>query len=272
MRELAGRVAVVTGAASGIGAGLARALAAEDMRVVLADIEAAALEQAAAELARDGHDVEPVVTDVADWEQVERLAERTVARFGAVHVVCNNAGVLTSGAAWEQSLDDWRWVLGVDLWSVVHGVKAFVPRLLAQGGPAHVVNTASVAGLFGYSRSAPYSAAKFAVVGLSETLHHDLRAAGSDIGVSVLCPGSVPTHISHSARNRPGAEDVPVDIATQREPPPTALTPADVAAQVVDAIRTDRFWVLTHPQYYGLVEEHARGILEGTAPSPPPTF
>jgi NAD(P)-dependent dehydrogenase (short-subunit alcohol dehydrogenase family) len=272
MRELAGKVAVVTGAASGIGSGLARALSAERMRVVLADIEPGALAEVAEALASEGHEVEAVVTDVADWEQVRHLADRAIDRFGAVHVLCNNAGVLTSGPAWEQSLDDWRWVLGVDLWSVVHGVRAFVPVMLDQGGPAHVVNTASVAGLMGYPRSAPYSAAKFAVVGLSETLHHDLRAAGAEIGVSVLCPGSVPTRISQSARNRPGATPSALDIPTQRQPPPTSLTPDEVAAKVVAAIRTDRFWVLSHPEYGDLVLEHARWIVDGTAPTPPPTF
>ena len=215
-----------------------------------------------------------VRTDVTVWDDVEALAEAAYERYGAVHVVCNNAGVVTRGAAWEQSLEDWQWVIGVDLWGVIHGVKAFVPRMLASGEPGHIVSTASVAGLFALPSIAPYNVAKVGVVALSETLHHDLRAVGSSIGVSVLCPGVVPTRIGESDRNRPtGApEGTRFDTVTQRQPPPTARTVEQVAELVVDAIRTDRFWILTHPEYHEWVTKKADGIIEGTTVIAPPIF
>ena len=193
MESLRDKVAVVTGGASGIGLAMAERFLAEGMKVVIADVEAAALSPAAERLGTDGAEVLAVQTDVTVWADVEALAEAAYERYGAVHVVCNNAGVVTRGAAWEQSLEDWQWVIGVDLWGVIHGVKAFVPRMLASGEPGHVVSTASIAGLFAMPTIAPYNVAKVGVVALSETLHHDLRAAGSSIGVSVLCPGVVPT-------------------------------------------------------------------------------
>jgi NAD(P)-dependent dehydrogenase (short-subunit alcohol dehydrogenase family) len=272
VEDLSGKVAVVTGAASGIGYGLAERFASEGMKVVLADIEAPALDDAAGRLRGQGFEVEQVTTDVSRWDQVEQLARRTLDRFGAVHVLCNNAGVVTSGPIWEQSLEDWQWVVGVDLWSVIHGVKAFVPLMLEQGGQAHVVNTASVAGLVGFAHLAPYTAAKFAVVGLSESLYHDLRAAGSGIGVSVLCPGVVPTGISRSARNRPGGADMSAGVPPPREPPATALTVGEVAAHVVDAIRSDRFWVVTHQPYLDVLRSRTLGMIDGAQPVAPPTF
>ena len=203
LEQLEGRVAVVTGAASGIGLAMATAFAAEGMRVVLSDIETGPLDAAVDTLRAEGRDVLGVQADVASWPDVEALAEATVEAFGGVHVVCNNAGVVKRARTWALTLDDWSWVLGVDLWGVIHGVKAFVPRMLEQGEGGHVVNTASMVGLLPVRNLATYDAAKMAVVGLSEALAMDLEDEGSDIGVSVLLPGFIATRITDSARNRP---------------------------------------------------------------------
>ena len=273
MEELDGRVAVVTGAASGIGRAIAERFGAAGMRLVLADVEEAPLREAAAGLEAGGHDVLAVPTDVTDAAAVEALATAAYARFGAAHVVCNNAGVVTFGPSWEQSVDDWTWVLGVDLWGVVHGVRSFVPRMLAGGEPGHVVNTSSIAGLLSMPGIAPYDVAKAGVVALSEALHMELRATGAPIGVSVLCPGVVPTRIAESGRNRPGGPaDAPLDIETQREPPPTARTVAEIADEVHDAIVADRFWIVTHRDYHESITRRAQWIVDGTPPEVPPVL
>ena len=203
MENLQGKVAVITGGASGIGKAMAAAAVAEGMKVVVADIEEGALKEAADELAAGGSDVLSVVTDVSDGASVRELRDRALDRFGAVHLVHNNAGVGTGGPIWEVSEEDWRWILGVNLWGVVHGIATFVPVLLEQG-EGHVVNTASIAGLTTAPFLGPYNATKQAVVAMSETLYKDLQAAGvSGIGVSVLCPGFVQTRIAESDRNRP---------------------------------------------------------------------
>jgi NAD(P)-dependent dehydrogenase (short-subunit alcohol dehydrogenase family) len=183
--------------------------------------------------------------------------------------------VVTRGRAWEQSLDDWNWVLGVDLWGVINGVRSFVPRMIAGGEPGHVVSTASMAGLLAFPTIAPYNVAKVGVVALSETLLHDLRAVGAPIGVSVLCPGVVPTRIAESDRNRPGAQSGAgprMKVATQANPPTTARSPAQVAGLVFDAIVNDRFWILTHPEYHEWVERRADAILDGNDVVVPPTM
>jgi NAD(P)-dependent dehydrogenase (short-subunit alcohol dehydrogenase family) len=272
VEDLTGRVAVVTGAASGIGRALAERFGAEGMKVVLADVEARALEETAAQLAADGLDVLGVRTDVTDADDVDDLARRAVEHFGAVHVVCNNAGVVTLKPIWEQTLDDWRWVLGVDLWGVVHGVRTFVPMLLAQGEPSHVVNTSSIAGLLPSPTIGPYNVAKAGVVALSETLDMELREVDAPVGVSVLCPGVVPTRIAHSGRNRPGGGAPPLDIPTQDDLPPTAMTAAQVAGRVVDAILGDDFWVVTHEGSSPLIEQRASTIAHGGRPIAPPVF
>ena len=203
MDDLQGRVAVVTGAASGIGKAVATALAGEGMKVVLADIEQVALDAAVAGLADAGHEVLGVRTDVSDAASIDALAAATIERFGAVHVVHNNAGVVAAGAVEELGLDTWEWVLGVDLWSVIYGVRTFLP-LIKEAGEGHIVSTASVAGLQASAGIGPYNVAKFGVVALSETVRAELDAAKSPIGCSVLCPGAVDTQIVQADRNRPG--------------------------------------------------------------------
>jgi NAD(P)-dependent dehydrogenase (short-subunit alcohol dehydrogenase family) len=253
---------------------MAARFAAEGMRVVLSDVDATGLREAADPLTAQGAQVHAVVTDVSRGEDVERLADASFERFGAVHVLCNNAGVVKSARAWDLTVEDWQWVLGVDLWSVIHGVRAFVPRMLAQGQGGHVVNTASMTGLLPMPRLAAYSAAKSAVVALSESLLLDLRAEGCDLGVSVLCPGFVATRITDSARNRP-PELAATAVATG---PRTAagveatLTADEAAEQVVDAVRSGRFWVLTHPAYRDVVLERAKGVGTDAAPVVPPVW
>jgi NAD(P)-dependent dehydrogenase (short-subunit alcohol dehydrogenase family) len=277
MKDLRGKVAVVTGAASGIGRGLARRFAAEGMSVVLADVEAGALAQAEAELRREGARTLAVPTDVAREAAVERLAQATIDAFGAVHVLCNNAGVVAPGLCWETAASDWEWVLGVNLWGVIHGVRAFVPRMLAQDSEGHVVNTASMAGLVSSPYNAIYNVTKFGVVTLSESLHHDLTITGAKIRVSVLCPGWVNTHIFEAERNRP-AELAP---GPRRAPTPaeeameqvgrqllaSGLPPDRVAGLVVEAIRSERFYVLTHPEWKGMIRTRMEDILDDRTPA-----
>jgi NAD(P)-dependent dehydrogenase (short-subunit alcohol dehydrogenase family) len=267
--DLHGRVAVVTGGASGLGLAMARRFAHDGMRVVLADVEHDSLKSAAEELAAGGAKVHAVVTDVAHPEELERLADETFGTFGAAHVLCNNAGVVKSGRAWKLTLDDWNWVLGVDLFGVVYGIQAFVPRMLAQGEPGHIVNTSSVAGILPMPNLAAYAAAKAGVVAVSESLQLDLEAEGAPIGVSVLCPGWVPTRILESERNRPETLDAAgPDPSTPRST--TNVTPtmdADgVASLVADAVRTGEFWILTHPKYREVVQ--ARAATVGTPARP----
>jgi NAD(P)-dependent dehydrogenase (short-subunit alcohol dehydrogenase family) len=274
VEELSGKVAVVTGAASGIGLALSRGLAAEGMHVVMADIEADALEKATAELP-EGTEVLAQVCDVADADAVDALRDAAVDRFGTVHVVCNNAGVSTVGAAWTHTLDDWEWMLGVNLYGVVNGIRAFTPLLIEQG-EGHVVNTASMAGLVSPPFMSIYNVTKHAVVTLSETLWADLQVTGNpDVGVSVLCPGWVNTRIHEAGRNRPAAAG-----AEPLEPTPeqaamteivggllaNGLDPADVAGQVIDAVRARRFYVLTHPEWIPAVTGRTARIAAGEDP------
>jgi NAD(P)-dependent dehydrogenase (short-subunit alcohol dehydrogenase family) len=257
MLELDGKVAVVTGAASGIGFALCEAFAAAGMRIAMADVDPTALDAAAVQI---GADVLTVPTDVTSWDQVDELESRVVERFGAVHVLCNNAGVQLPGATWDFTRAEWEWVLGVNLGGVVHGIRSFVPGMVARGEPGHIVNTASIGGLVAFPSLAPYTAAKYAVVGLSECLEHDFRAGGVPLGVSVLCPGPVLSSLrENSATLRPGAEhgrSVPLVTELPR------TSAADVAAQVVTAIRENRFWILTHPAYNETIRERTRGIVD----------
>ena len=262
--DLRGKVAVVTGAGSGIGLGLCERFVAEGLKVVMSDVDADAMHEASDRL--DG-EVLVVSADVTNWEATEDLAARAFARFGAVHVLCNNAGVVLEGRVWEFAQAEWDWVLGVNLGGVVHGLRAFLPRMIASGETGHVVNTASLSGLLAFPRLAPYTTSKYAVVGLSETLADDLRDEGVPIGVSVLCPGPVVSAlVENSDRLRPGIAENPGRLSA----PPQERRPAsDVAAMVVDGIRADRFWILTHPEYNDLIRRRTEGILDGAPWSPP---
>jgi NAD(P)-dependent dehydrogenase (short-subunit alcohol dehydrogenase family) len=274
MEQIDGRVAVVTGAAGGIGLGMAQAFAEAGMKVVLADVDAARLEQAATTLG--AAEVLAVPTDVSDPAAVDDLAARAVAAFGGVHVVCNNAGVSPLGAVWENSLADWQWILGVNLWGVVHGVRAFAPHLIAQD-EGHIVNTASVSGLISPPGSGAYNVTKHAVVALSESLHHDLRERNSRVGVSVLCPAYVPTGIVDSERSRPkelGAstksEQTLAREAMLRKAVKSGKVSADQVAQaVVAAIKQERFYILTHPKIKGAIQARMEDILNARAPRNP---
>ena len=203
MKELKGKVAVITGAASGIGRALADRCVQEGMKAVLADVEVDALAKAEAGLKASGATVLAVPTDVSQARSVAALAQKTLEAFGAVHLLCNNAGVGSEAAIWESTLEEWEWVMGVNLWGVIHGVRAFVPIMLAQDTECHIVNTASMAGLISGPGLGAYKVTKHAVVSLSETLHHELAERAAKVRVSVLCPGFVNTRIMESARNRP---------------------------------------------------------------------
>jgi NAD(P)-dependent dehydrogenase (short-subunit alcohol dehydrogenase family) len=276
VEDLSGKVGVVTGGASGIGLATGRALAEAGARVVLADIEQEALDAAVAALTEEGHDVIGVRCDVSDSDDVEALAARAFDHFGGVHVVHLNAGVAAGGPAWTLSEKDWAWVLGVNLWGVIHGIRAFVPRMIEQGEPAHVVATASMAGLTSSAFMAAYNVSKHGVVTLAETLKRDLSLVNAPIGVSVLCPGWVNTGIGESGRNRPtelrnvdgpnlleGGDASPLKAVLE-----AGLAPAAVADMVVEAIRTDRFYILTHDDWQPMVAQRMTDILEGRTPSP----
>lgn len=275
MKKLRGKVAAVTGAASGIGLGMARRFGAEGMKLVLADIEPGPLETAAEELRGSGHEVLTVQTDVSDAEQMDRLAERTLDHFGGVHIVCNNAGVGAGGVMWELSTEDWQYAIGANLWGVIHGVRVFVKHLVAQN-EGHVVNTASMAGLVSIPGVGPYNVTKHGVVTLSETLLGELSQAAPNVGVSVLCPGFVNTRIFESDRNRPEElRNATVDandpeLAERREMAAkffsTAMSTEEVANQVLDAVRESRLYILTHPGSLAAVELRMRAIIAGENP------
>jgi NAD(P)-dependent dehydrogenase (short-subunit alcohol dehydrogenase family) len=251
VEELEGRVAVVTGGASGIGRAMAQRFAAEGMQLVLADVEEPALAETVAALASDGARVIGVRCDVSVLADVEAVRDRALDEFGAVHVVCNNAGV-GGGSVATTPIEQWNWVLGVNLHGVVHGCVTFLPLLLAQD-EGHVVNTASMAGLGGNSALGVYCTTKFAVVGLSESLHYELVERGSNVGVSVLCPGFLATNIYTSERNMPEhvravAPEIAIDPSVMGFFTQVPVLAPEVAADaVLEAIRTRRFWLYTHP-------------------------
>ena len=276
--SLRGKVAVITGAGSGFGREVARIAAAEGMVLVLVDVQVDALAETVAEL--DGSDILHRALDVTDGEAMETLAADAFARFGAVHLLFNNAGVGCTGLLWEATTRDWEWVLGVNLWGTIHGVRAFVPRMLAAAKTdpdycGRVINTASMAGLIDPPLMGPYNVAKHAVVSLSETLHQDLSLVTDQIGCSVLCPSWVATGIAKSHRNRPhddptrsraaalGASMAEKAIASAK------VTADDVARLTFDAIAHDRFWVLPHPQAVEGVRERADALLAGGPPADP---
>lgn len=279
MKDFKGKVAVVTGAGSGMGRAMAMRFAREGMRVVLADVEEPALAETEELIHERGGEALPVRADVSLPSDVEELARRAVDAFGGVHVVCNNAGVGGGrGSSWELTLDDWNWTLGVNLMGVVHGIRTFVPIMLRQGGEGHIVNTASLAGMITGGTGAPYTVSKFGVVALSESLYQELGALGSSIHVSVLCPGFVNTRILDSARNRPErfASTHDEEMTPQREAMMQAvqsmlgagMPPADVAERVFAAVRDERFYILTHPELNDRIRLRMEAILSGSNPPP----
>jgi len=257
--ELRGKVAVVTGGASGIGKGIAVKLAAEGMRVIIADIERDALDKTAAEIGAAG-----VLTDVSDPGSVRALARAATELYGTVHVVCNNAGIGPMAAIKDLTLDDWHWILGVNLYGVIHGVHAFLPILRANPDGGWIVNTASMAGLVAPPRIGSYAVAKYGVVALTEVLAAELAAEGSKVGVSVLCPGTVHTNIGTSSRNRPaslpdrGLRDV--DIELEDNPAHRWIGPEQAGAVVVRAIKRGYLYALTHPDWYPQVRVRHEAI------------
>jgi NAD(P)-dependent dehydrogenase (short-subunit alcohol dehydrogenase family) len=268
MRELAGKTAFVTGGASGIGFALGQAFAEAGMKVMLADIDTNALAAAVESLRRSGPDVRGVACDVADAASVARAAKATYEAFGNIHVVCNNAGVAGGSGIDTISLDTWRWVLDVNLMGVLHGIHAFLPHIRGHGEGGHFVNTASMAGLQSGLGFSPYATSKFAVVAMSEGLAMQLKPLG--IGVTVLCPGFVRTHISESGRHRQeryGPSKAPdpatpagalaAEIASRQQ---AGLDPSDLAARAVAAIRAGELYVFTHPDMRGEVKERFAAI------------
>ena len=266
MRELSGKVAVVTGGGSGIGRGMALAFADAGMRVVVSDIELPAAEKVAAEIQASGKTALAVQTDVAKRESVEALAERTYRELGAAHLLCNNAGVAVFGPLDEQRDTDWRWVLSVNLEGVVNGLQAFLPRMKAQAGQKHVVNTASVAGIAALPGLGIYTATKYAVVGISETLR--LEGPAYQLGCSVLCPGAVSTNIMSSERNRPTALGqskpfVPPGGADLSEVLRTGRDPEWVGRRVRAAVENDEAYIFTHPATRSFFDARAAGVRGG---------
>jgi len=276
MKELKGKVAAVTGAASGLGRSMALAFAAEGMDLALADVDEVNLSSVQDEVLAKGVRAITLKVDVSNAQQLEIFRDQTLTRLGGVHVVCNNAGVSPLGAVWENSPADWQWILGVNLWGVIHGVRAFTPHLIKQD-EGHIVNTASVAGLISPPGSGAYNVTKHGVVALSESLYHDLRERNSMVGVSVLCPAYVPTGIVDSERNRP--KDLPISTKSEatlareamlRKAVTSGKISADQVAQaVLAAIRDERFYILTHPRIKGAIQARMEDILNDRAPRDP---
>ena len=277
MKDFKDKVAVITGGASGIGRGLAERFGAEGMKVVIADVQEDALRQAEAEFREKGVDVLGVQTDVSKPEDVENLAQQALNAFGKVHIVCNNAGVAGAwGPVWENSLADWQWIMGVNLWGVIHGVRTFVPIMLEQGEEGHIVNTASLAGLM--TGSGIYGVTKQGVVALSESLFNELKMAQAKIGVSVLCPGWVNTNIIDADRNRPA------DLKNAAQPAPdpmrdrieevvrgflkNGMSPADIADQVLQAIKEEKLYIITHPEMDFVFRDRFEKIMARENPVP----
>jgi NAD(P)-dependent dehydrogenase (short-subunit alcohol dehydrogenase family) len=273
MRDFEGKVAVITGAASGIGRGIAEHCIHEGMKVVLSDIEEAALFQTERDLREIGATVLAQRADVSKVTDVEEVAKKTLDAFGVVHLLFNNAGVGGGGSIWESTEKDWQWVIGVNLLGIIHGLRVFVPIMLAQDIECHIVNTASIAGLLAFHPSAPYQVTKHAVVALSENLSHSLAQRNAKIKASVLCPGWVNTRIMDGERNRPAElqnepSNEPLDprveatIQFMRQAAQTGISPSQVADCVFEGIRNEQFYILTHPDMNSMIQERMESILQ----------
>jgi NAD(P)-dependent dehydrogenase (short-subunit alcohol dehydrogenase family) len=271
VNELRGKVAAITGASSGLGRAMALAFASEGMHVALADVDEAGLNQTREQLAAPGTKSISMRVDVSKAAEVKAFAQRCSDEFGAIHLVCNNAGVALSGAVWETSEAEWQWILGANLLGVVHGVRAFAPRLIARD-EGHFVNTASVAGLISPPGMGAYCVSKHAVVALSESLYHDLRERGSRVGVSVLCPAYVPTGIADSRSPEPvvkSKERLAKEAALRNAVAAGKLSAHDVARAVVAGVKENRFYIFTHPAIKSAVRARMEDVLEERAPRDP---
>jgi NAD(P)-dependent dehydrogenase (short-subunit alcohol dehydrogenase family) len=278
MKDFAGKVAVITGAASGIGRAIAERCVREEMKVVLADIEEGPLGETEAELEALGGEVLSVRTNVSKRSDVEWLAGRALNEFGNVHLLFNNAGVAGGGSPWEATWNDWAWVIGVNLWGVIHGVKVFTPLMLAQNTECHIVNTASAAGLTAGGFSAPYSVTKHAVVALSESLYLALQQRNSPVKVSVLCPGVTRTNIWNAERNRPEElRNEPAPLSPEMQAGrarieavlANSMPPAQVADGVFEAIRKEQFYVLSQPEWIEAIRLRTEKLLAMENPENP---
>jgi NAD(P)-dependent dehydrogenase (short-subunit alcohol dehydrogenase family) len=278
MKELNGKVAVVTGASSGLGRATALALAREGMRVAIVDVDVAGLDKLAKELTGQGAKALTQRTDVTRGDEMDVLAERVFDELGGAHLLCNCAGVALSASAWETTVGDWQWTLGVNLWGVIHALRAFVPRFIAQDS-GHIVNATSIAGLISPPGSGAYSAGMHAVVSLSETLHHDLKEVGSSVGVSVLCPAYIPTGSPESEAKRPKEfANPPREVSPLQRAKQAMLRKAaqsgrisedQVAQMLISGVKANRFYILTHPRIKGAIEDRMHDILEERAPHNP---
>ncbi len=277
MKDFRDKVAVITGGASGLGLAMARRFAAEGMKLVLADVEEESLRRVETEFRKAGVPVIGIWTDVSRAQDIERLAEKTLATFGAVHLLCNNAGVAPGGVVWENTVADWEWVLGVNVWGVIHGVRTFLPIMLRQDAECHVVNTASVAGLLSVPNMGIYCVSKHAVVTLTECLYQDLAQRQAKVGVSLLCPAYVPTGIIDSERNRPAIlrnppkSKTPDEVAREEQMRHAVqsgkISAEQVAEMVFSAVQDGRFYILTHPKIKGAIRERVEDILLDRAPT-----
>jgi NAD(P)-dependent dehydrogenase (short-subunit alcohol dehydrogenase family) len=277
MKDFQGKVAVVTGGASGLGRAMAQRFAREGMHLVLADVQQDALDRAVTEFAAAGHTAIGVRCDVSKADQVDALRDAALKRFGKVHVVCNNAGVAPGGLAWESTVADWEWCLGVNVYGVIHGIRSFVPAILAHGEEGHIVNTASVAGLISPPGMAIYCVSKHAVVTLTECLHHDLASKTDKVKASVLCPAYVPTAIADSERNRPAdlrnperarsAEEIAREEQLRKAVSSGRITAEQVGDRVFEAIRDEHFYILPHQKIKGAIETRMQDILLERSPT-----
>jgi len=274
MDDLRGKVAVITGGASGIGRALAERFAAEGMKIVIADIDEVAMRAVEVQLAEGGTEVLTQVCDTSLEAEVQALADAAMSRFGGAHVLCNNAGVIGKGDAWRSPIAVWDWVIGINLYGVIHGIRAFLP-IMEDQGEGHIVNTASMAGLVALPGAAPYNVTKTGVVALSEGLYLELKATGSPVRVSALCPGFVKTNLAKGQKwterlgTEPGAAQTPMAQmmdAVLAQGVEEGIEATDVADQVVDAIRTDRFWILTHPEMRQAPVERMQRAADQTNP------
>lgn len=278
MKKFREKVAVITGAASGIGKGIAERCIHEEMKVVLADIEEDALVETEREFKEKGGDVRAFITDVSREGDIKCLARRTLEEFGAVHLVFNNAGVAAGSTIWESTLSDWEWVIGVNLWGVVHMIRTFVPIMIAQDCECYVVNTASIAGLISGPGLGIYKVTKYGIVTLSETLFHELVQRGLKIRVSVLCPSFVNTNLIDSSRNRPvnlqnkPEQDIYDPVSDEimqeiRQALRAGLSIEEVSDHVFKAIKEEKFYILTHPEYKPYIKTRFDDILDGRDPT-----